>query len=53
MSMVERILSVPEKHVVNIFGQFDEFVREENRSESKSIDELTTYTYGQKVTENG
>jgi len=33
--------------------QFDEFVREENRSESKSIDELTTYTYGQKVTENG
>lgn len=33
--------------------QFDEFVREENRSESKTIDELTTYTYGQKVTENG
>ncbi len=33
--------------------QFDEFMREENRSESKSIDELTTYTYGQKVTENG
>ena len=33
--------------------QFDEFVREENRSESKSIDELTTYTYGQKVTDNG
>jgi len=33
--------------------QFDEFVREENRTESKTIDELTTYTYGQKVTENG
>ena len=33
--------------------QFDEFVREENRAESKAIDELTTYTYGQKVTENG
>ena len=33
--------------------QFDEFVREENRAESKTIDELTTYTYGQKVTENG
>ena len=33
--------------------QFDEFVREENRAESKSIDELTTYTYGQKVTDNG
>ena len=32
--------------------QFDEFVREENRAESKTIDELTTYTYGQKVTEN-
>ncbi len=30
--------------------QFDEFVREENRTESKTIDELTTYTYGQKVT---
>ena len=33
--------------------QFDEFIREENRTESKTIDELTTYTYGQKVTENG
>ncbi|MBP5761422.1 MAG: flagellar export protein FliJ [Lachnospiraceae bacterium] len=33
--------------------QFDEFVREETRAESKTIDELTTYTYGQKVTENG
>jgi len=33
--------------------QFDEFVREENRAESKVIDELTTYTYGQKVGENG
>ncbi len=33
--------------------QFDEFVREENRAESKVIDELTTYTYGQKVTDNG
>ncbi len=33
--------------------QFDEFIREENRAESKTIDELTTYTYGQKVTENG
>ena len=33
--------------------QFDEFVREENRTESKTIDELTTYTYGQKVTDNG
>ena len=33
--------------------QFDEFIREENRAESKSIDELTTYTYGQKVTDNG
>lgn len=27
---------------------FDEFVREENRAESKVIDELTSYTYGQK-----
>lgn len=27
---------------------FDAFVREENRSESKVIDELTSYTYGQK-----
>ncbi len=33
--------------------QFDEFVQEENRAESKTIDELTTYTYGQKVTDNG
>ena len=33
--------------------QFDEFVREDSRAESKTIDELTTYTYGQKVTENG
>ncbi len=27
---------------------FDAFVREENRAESKVIDELTSYTYGQK-----
>lgn len=27
---------------------FDEFVRELNREESKEIDELTSYTYGQK-----
>lgn len=27
---------------------FDEFVRELNRAESKVIDELTSYTYGQK-----
>ncbi len=27
---------------------FEEFVREENRAESKAIDELTSYTYGQK-----
>lgn len=33
--------------------QFDEFIREENRAESKVIDELTTYTYGQRVTDNG
>ncbi len=33
--------------------QFEEFIQEENRAESKTIDELTTYTYGQKVTDNG
>jgi flagellar FliJ protein len=27
---------------------FEEFLREENRAESKVIDELTSYTYGQK-----
>ena len=27
---------------------FEEFMREENRAESKMIDELTSYTYGQK-----
>lgn len=27
---------------------FDEFLREENRAEMKVIDELTSYTYGQK-----
>ncbi|MCM1100901.1 MAG: flagellar export protein FliJ [Clostridium sp.] len=27
---------------------FDEFLREENRAEGKVIDELTSYTYGQK-----
>jgi flagellar FliJ protein len=27
---------------------FEEFMREENRAESKVIDELTSYTYGQK-----
>lgn len=27
---------------------FEEFLREENKQESKSIDELTSYTYGQK-----
>lgn len=30
---------------------FEEFMREENRRESKEIDELTSYTYGQKVSE--
>lgn len=28
---------------------FDEFMREENRKEMKEIDELTSYTYGQKA----
>lgn len=28
---------------------FEEFLREENRAESKMIDELTSYTYGQKT----
>lgn len=27
---------------------FEEFIREENRQESKVVDELTSYTYGQK-----
>jgi len=27
---------------------FEEFLQEENRSESKAVDELTSYTYGQK-----
>lgn len=30
---------------------FEEFMREENRRESKEIDELTSYTYGQKASE--
>lgn len=30
---------------------YEEFMREENRKESKEIDELTSYTYGQKVSE--
>lgn len=29
---------------------FDEFLREENRREGKEVDELTSYTYGQKHT---
>ena len=34
---------------------FEEFLMEENKQESKSIDELTSYTYGQKkqVKDNG
>lgn len=31
--------------------EFEEFMREENRRESKEIDELTSYTYGQKASE--
>lgn len=31
---------------------FEEFLREENRQESKSIDELTSYKYGQRMQEN-
>ena len=27
---------------------FEEFLQEENRQESKAVDELTSYTYGQK-----
>ncbi len=30
---------------------FEEFMQEENRAESKEIDQLTSYTYGQKQTE--
>lgn len=30
---------------------FEEFMREENRAESKEIDQLTSYTYGQKQME--
>lgn len=30
---------------------FEEFMKEENRRESKEIDELTSYTYGQKAGE--
>ncbi|MBQ7955811.1 MAG: flagellar export protein FliJ [Lachnospiraceae bacterium] len=30
---------------------FEEFMQEENRKESKEIDELTSYTYGQKAGE--
>lgn len=29
---------------------FEEFLREENRREGKEVDELTSYTYGQKHT---
>ncbi|MBR1478129.1 MAG: flagellar export protein FliJ [Lachnospiraceae bacterium] len=32
---------------------FQEFLKEENRAESKAIDELTSYTYGQKTKEKG
>lgn len=32
---------------------FEEFIQEENKSESKSVDELTSYTYGQKRQVNG
>lgn len=28
---------------------FEEFMREENRAESKSVDELVSYTYGQRI----
>ena len=31
---------------------FDEFMAEEKRAESKMVDELTSYTHGQKVREN-
>lgn len=27
---------------------FEEFMQEENRQESKTVDELTSYTYGRK-----
>ncbi len=32
---------------------FEEFMMEENRSESKEIDQLTSYTYGQKLIKDG
>lgn len=32
---------------------FEEFLREENRQEGKAVDELTSYTYGQKRQVNG
>jgi len=31
---------------------FDEFMAEEKRAESKMVDELTSYTHGQKIKEN-
>ena len=52
-SLLEEAVKERKTHEKLKEKQFDEFVREENRTESKTIDELTTYTYGQKVTENG
>ncbi|MBR1700973.1 MAG: flagellar export protein FliJ [Lachnospiraceae bacterium] len=47
---VEMTVAMQERKTQEILREraFEEFLQEENRAESKAIDELTSYTYGQK-----
>lgn len=47
---LEMTVAMQERKTQEILREraFEEFLREENRAESKAIDELTSYTYGQK-----
>ncbi|MCR5755336.1 MAG: flagellar export protein FliJ [Acetatifactor sp.] len=49
---LEEVIKERKTHEILKERAFEEFLREENRQESKVVDELTSYTYGQSRQEN-
>ena len=58
-AMAEKKLNVAREHLTDVMKErkthealrdkaFEEFMQEENKAEGKAVDELTSYTYGQK-----
>lgn len=59
VAMAEKKLNVAREHLTDVMKErkthealrdkaFEEFMQEENKAEGKAVDELTSYTYGQK-----